>query len=67
MIDARGLSCPLPVVMVQKAVKKNAPQYLSVLVDNVCAVENVRRFAGNAGYQVTVQEQGEKFTLVLEK
>ena len=25
MIDARGLSCPLPVVMVQKAVKKDAP------------------------------------------
>ena len=25
MIDARGYSCPMPVVMVQNEVKKNAP------------------------------------------
>ena len=25
MIDARGYSCPMPVVMVQKAVKADAP------------------------------------------
>ncbi|MEG2924807.1 MAG: sulfurtransferase TusA family protein, partial [Oscillospiraceae bacterium] len=45
MIDARGLSCPMPVVMVQKAVKQEAPTSLEVLVDNECAVENVTRFA----------------------
>ena len=34
MIDARGYSCPMPVVMVQKEVKANAPQTLEVLVDD---------------------------------
>ena len=30
MIDARGYSCPTPVVMVQKAVKEGAPSKLEV-------------------------------------
>ena len=32
----------MPVVMVQKEVKKNAPASLEVLVDDRCAVENIR-------------------------
>ena len=36
MIDARGYSCPTPVVMVQKAVKSGAPDTLEVAVDNQC-------------------------------
>ena len=68
MIDARGLSCPMPVLMVQKAVKNGSPRELEVTVDNQCAVENVTRFARNAGYAVTVAEQGEEeFLLKLSK
>lgn len=68
MIDARGLSCPMPVLMVQKAVKNGGPGELEVAVDNQCAVENVTRFARNAGYKVTVAEQGEEeFLLKLSK
>ena len=39
MIDARGYSCPMPVVMVQNEVKKNAPASLDVLVDSMTCVE----------------------------
>ena len=53
MIDARGYSCPMPVVMVQKEVKANAPQTLEVLVDDPCAVENITRVASNNGYEAT--------------
>lgn len=68
MIDARGLACPMPVVMVQKAVKNGTPAELEVLVDNQCAVENITRYASNQGYQVAVQEQdGEEFTLKLTR
>ena len=42
MIDARGFSCPMPVVMVQKKVKNSAPDKLEVLVDDPCAVETSR-------------------------
>lgn len=67
MIDARGYACPMPVVMVQKEVKKNAPESLTVMVDNHCAVENVSRFASNNGYTVTVSESGSDFELTLKK
>lgn len=68
MIDARGLACPMPVVMVQKAVKNGTPGELEVLVDNQCAVENITRYASNQGYKVAVQEQdGDEFTLKLTK
>ena len=67
MVDARGLSCPMPVVMVQKKVNKNSPAELTVLVDNQCAVENVSRFAGSQGYKVSVKADGDDFTLTLTK
>ena len=68
MIDARGLACPLPVLKVQQAVKKDAPATLEVLVDNEAAVQNVTRFANNAGYQVKVKElEDEEYSLTLSK
>ena len=30
MVDARGYSCPTPVIMVQKAVKEGSPKKLEV-------------------------------------
>ena len=53
-IDARGLSCPEPVIR-------------TVMVDNVTAKENVSRFALHQGYKVSVKEDGEDFVLTLEK
>ena len=67
MVDARGYSCPTPVIMVQKAVKASSHTSLEVAVDNQCAVENVTRFAKNAGYQVTVSDFEGDFKLVLKK
>lgn len=66
MVDARGYSCPMPVIMVQKAVKKENGD-LEVLVDNRCAVDNVTRFAENQGYTVTVSPEGSDFRLLLKK
>lgn len=67
MIDARGQSCPIPVVMVQQEVKKNAPAELKVQVDSMVCVENIRRYAALQGYQVTVDEAGGDYTLTLKK
>ena len=66
MVDARGYSCPMPVVMVQKAVK-DAPAQLEVLADAQVAVENITRFAKTRGYQVTVTPDGDEFKLMLKK
>ena len=67
MVDARGYSCPMPVIMVQKAVKNGAPDELEVMVDNQCSLENVTRFAMNQGYKVVSSQEGEDFKLVLSK
>ena len=66
MIDTRGHSCPIPVVMVQKAVK-DAPTSLEVLADAQVAVENITRFTSSQGYKVSVVEDGEDFKLTLTK
>ena len=67
MIDARGLSCPQPVLMVQQAIRKDAPKLLSVLVDDQCAVGNITRFAGSQGYKTKVREKGDEFILELTR
>lgn len=67
MIDARGYSCPMPVVMVQNEVKKNAPATLEVMVDSRTCVENVTRFAQSKGYAVSCAAEGEDFRLTLKK
>lgn len=67
MVDARGYLCPMPVIMVQKEVKKNAPDTLEVLVDDVCAKENVTRFGNSQGYKVDVTETEDGFKLVFTK
>ncbi len=68
MIDARGQSCPIPVVMVQEAVKKgNNPKELKVMVDARVCVENITRYADSQGYKVDVKEEGGDFTMTLTK
>ena len=66
-VDARGLSCPMPVVMVQNEVKKNAPAEFEVLLDSECSVENVTRFAKNNGYDVKAEENGDDTKLTCTK
>ncbi len=66
MVDARGYLCPMPVVMVQKAIQ-DAPATLEVLVDNETAVENIKRFAAHSGYQATVADDGDDYRLTLTK
>lgn len=65
-VDARGLSCPEPVIMTKNALASQEAAY-EVLVDNVTAKENVTRFAFHQGYQVQGEEQGEDFLLRITK
>ena len=65
-VDARGLSCPEPVIMTKNALAGKESSY-TILVDNVTAKENVTRFAVHQGYQVNVVEKGEDFVLHLKK
>lgn len=67
IIDARGLSCPQPVLMTKKALSSKDIEY-TVLVDTNAAKENVSRFAAHSGYQVSCEiSEGAYFTLSLKK
>ncbi len=66
IVDARGLLCPEPVVLTQRAIKDGTPQ-LTVLVDAVAAKENVTRFAASRGYEVSISEENGEWKLALSK
>ena len=65
-LDARGLSCPEPVVMIRKAMGTGEKAY-EIVVDNVTAKENVTRYAQHQGYQVAAQESEGEYTLSITK
>jgi len=67
-VDARGFSCPQPVLMTLEAIKKGSPHDLIVLVDTDTSRENVMRAAQSQGY--TVQEvapEGEGYRIHIVK
>jgi selenium metabolism protein YedF len=62
-IDACGLTCPAPVLLVKDAVEQSNAQELTVLVDNAASLENVSRFLGSRGYSVTDSHEGGVYRL----
>ena len=55
VIDARGRSCPEPVILTKNALAALATGQLSVLLDAEVAKENVSRLAEHSGCQVEVK------------
>lgn len=66
MVDARGESCPIPVIMTKKAMKSNE-DYYEVLVDSKTPCENVTRFAQSQGYKVEVEDKGGEYLLKISR
>lgn len=66
MIDARGYSCPEPVMMLRKAMFTKEDSY-EILVDNRVSVENLTRYAGHNGYDTEFKKEGEDFHLFIRK
>jgi len=66
-IDARGLSCPQPVILTNKKIKEMGKGVLEVLVDTDTSRENVSRLASEKGWQVDVKRVDEDYRLVLRK
>lgn len=66
-VDARGLSCPQPVILTRKAVKDLDGGEVTVLVDTMTQVQNVSRSAQKLGWDVSFEEKDETFELLLKK
>ena len=68
IVDARGLSCPQPVLMTLNEIKKHDKGELEILVDTDTSKENVSRAVNSKGWQVkNVQEDGGGYKIVINK
>jgi len=65
-VDARGLSCPIPVVKTKQAIDKN-PEEFCVLVDAYVQVENVTRLANSQGYTCVSQQDGDIYRITVTR
>lgn len=66
IIDARGLSCPEPVVLLRSAMVGGEDAY-QIIVDNHASRENTTRYAQHQGYNVEVSEKDGEWTLTFTK
>ncbi|MDI6796429.1 MAG: sulfurtransferase TusA family protein [Desulfatibacillaceae bacterium] len=67
-VDARGLSCPQPVMMALDAMKKAGKGSIKVLVDTDTAKGNVSRAADSQGWTVAdIAEDNGEYALTLTK
>jgi TusA-related sulfurtransferase len=67
-IDARGFSCPQPVLMTLEEIKKADKGEIVVLVDTDTSKENVSRAATSKGWQVKeIQQEGEGYRITIAK
>jgi len=67
-VDARGLSCPQPVLALLREIRSGNCNEIEIMVDTEASVENVSRAAGKEGWTITekLQEPG-RHTLEVKK
>lgn len=67
-VNALGEACPMPVVKAKKAIDAlTVPETVQVLVDNDAAVQNLIRLAGQYGFAVRAEKQGEaQFSVTID-
>ena len=57
MVDARGLTCPLPVINTKNKIETmKSGESVTVLVDNEIAVQNLTKFAGVREYDIRAEK-----------
>jgi len=67
-VDARGFSCPQPVLMTLDEINKVDKGEIEVLVDTDTSRENVSRAAESQGWQIKgVQEEGKGYRITINK
>ena len=65
-VDARGLSCPEPLMLVSDALKSHPGEKLKVLVSEPHSRTNIEKFVKSRGLTVLVKETGSEFELTIE-
>jgi tRNA 2-thiouridine synthesizing protein A len=66
-IDARGLSCPQPVILTRKALQESEGNEVVVLVDSVTQVYNCTRAAEKLGWRADCQQKPDTYELTFRQ
>ncbi|OPY17115.1 MAG: hypothetical protein A4E69_00060 [Syntrophus sp. PtaB.Bin138] len=67
-VDARGLSCPQPVLMTLDEIKTGKADEIVVMVDNDASKENVSRAAKSRGWKVAdIREADGVYSITIRK
>ncbi len=66
-IDARGLTCPHPVMETEKVLRQLGKGTVVTIVDNAAARDNVNRLAESMGCTVSIEKNGDDYFLTLTK
>jgi tRNA 2-thiouridine synthesizing protein A len=64
-LDCRGLSCPIPLVKLQKAIAAHPAEVIMMRVDTETAREHATRLAEGKGYKVNMTREGDDINLEL--
>ena len=68
IVDARGFSCPQPVLMFMDAARSQEEKEIIVLTDTEASRENVSKAAESRQYSLKkIEEQGDEFKLTFVK
>lgn len=66
-VDARGLSCPQPVILTRQALQQADSGEITVLVDTMTQVHNCTRAAAKLGWAGEYEEKADEFELKFTK
>lgn len=66
-VDARGLSCPQPVVLTKQALEEQGISEVLTIVDNTVALENVSRLLETLKLQPTVDQKDNDYYINIVK
>jgi len=68
VLDARGLSCPQPVLLTLNEIKAMQNGKIIIKVDTETSKENVSRVAESQGWQVSdVSSEGSEYVITIKK
>lgn len=65
-VDARGLSCPEPVLLTAAALEAHKNTQVKVLVSETYARDNVAKLAKSKGKKVVISEKASEYELLIE-
>lgn len=65
-VDARGLSCPEPMMMAADAIKQNAGEQIRVLVSSTIARDNVCSVAKKRKRTATSERVGDDYIVTID-